>query len=787
MNRQALTIAVLLALLFVPVAPSATSSSGNPYSLGMQALLGAGQTDISLAVAADGRPLPDRFEKVQLKSFTAGGELVQTENLFDVQIEDGRALITRSGLERGQRLEVKAHIKDGSQNVLASETTVALRPDLTVARIEAPDRVVRKHAFTLTAVVAEIGGDTGALARVSVYDGSTPLESRPVTVPAGGETSVSFDLRLPDPGEHTLLVEVADAAPAEAFVANNSARAPLTVRVYDGDGAVVTEEQHATDVGAEILRDGGNAIDAAVAVEFALNATLPHTNGIGGGATILVHLADGENYAIDAREKAPAAATPTMFAGKSLANVNQSGCAVGVPGTLRALQVMLDRWGTLSLADTLRPATALAENGFPVGAALASATTEDRAANQPETRAVFRRPDGSPLQRGDWLRQPDLANTFRLIAREGPAALYTGEIAPALVAAQKRTRAVNCAGRMTLDDLASYDVTIRKPLFTTYRGYDVVTVPPSSSGGLVLLQALKLLQRFPLGDAGLGFGPASGKTLNVQIEALRLALADRAVWMGDDDPVFGYDVPVAGLLSDGYTGLRSALIGDNAWIPTVTAGNPDPFRSSGDPIEFEQAETAHTTHFSVVDKWGNMVSFTTTLTDGFGTGIMVAGYGFVLNDTLVNFNLNPQKNLLTGNPGANDAAPNRRAMGNTAPVLLFKDGEPVVATGSPGGGFIPSVVLQVVSNLVDQGMTLQQAVSAPRFWIQGPQLQIGWNAELPPLSLSYLRTLGQRLAPAPGGPRALGSAESLAVDPATYALSAASDPRAPDGSAIVLP
>jgi gamma-glutamyltranspeptidase/glutathione hydrolase len=167
---------------------------------------------------------------------------------------------------------------------------------------------------------------------------------------------------------------------------------------------------------------------------------------------------------------------------------------------------------------------------------------------------------------------------------------------------------------------------------------------------------------------------------------------------------------------------------------------------------------------------------------------MVPGYGFVLNDTLTNFNLTPQRNPGTGNPGANDPAPNRRAMGNTAPTLVFDgSGEPVFATGSPGGGFIPSIVLQVVSNLLDQGMTLQQAVAAPRFWIQGPQLGIGWNSAFPPASIAYLRSLGQRLAPTPGGPRALGSAESLAVDPETFALSAVSDPRAPDGSAILLP
>lgn len=787
-SHRLLLLAGLLALLLVPSAPSATSESGSPYDLSVRALRGTAATDIYLSVATDETTLPQSLRKVQLKTFSADGEHIRTENVFDVPLVDGQAVLTRDELERHQLLEVKALLKTGSNHVLEAAAHVALRPDLTVAELSAPDRVVRKQPFEVTASIAELAGDTTADATISLHDGDTTLASQPLQVLGGSRAAVTFGgLRIAEPGSHTLSVVVSGSDPAEAYTANNVDEAPLTVRVYDGDGVVVTEESHATDVGAEVLRAGGNAIDAAAAIQFALNVTLPHTTGIGGGSTILVHLAKGKTFAIDAREKAPAAATPNMFVGKALANANRSGCAVGVPGTLRAIQLMLDRWGTMSLGDTLAPATALAEDGFQVGAALASATTEERARTQPETRAVFRRPDGSPLQEGDFLRQPDLARTFRLLAQDGPAALYSGEIAPALIAAQTRTVAQACQGRMTLDDLASYDIVVRKPLFTSYRGYDVVSVPPSSSGGLVVLQALKLLRRFPLGTAP--FGADSCGATHLQIEALRLALADRAFWMGDDDPAFGFDVPVTGLLSDDYTGLRSELIHEDSRIPVAVPGNPEPFRDGGGPVEFDQPEALHTTHFSIVDKWGNMVSFTTTLTDGFGTGIMVPGYGFVLNDSLINFNFPaPVRNPGTGNPGANDAAPNRRAMGNTAPVLLFKDGEPLVATGSPGGIFIPSVVLQVVTNLVDQGRSIQDAVAAPRIWLNSPQGGIAWNASFPPDTIACLRALGDPLNrdPAPS-PRATGSAESLAVDPTTYALSAANDPRAPDGKAVVLP
>ena len=790
--------AAVLALSLVPAASSATPTAGSPYSLSVRALLGGGHTDVYLRLAGEVPRLPETLDKVQLKVFSPAGEHVSTENVFDVPLEDGVAVLERTGFARGDLVEVKAHAKDGSQNELVAETQVALRPDLTV-ELAAPARVVREQTFDVTVSVAELAGDTGAGATISVSDGLDLLATGRVEVGAGGRVEVPLAVKLTLPTcpeasttamwcrAHTLVATVSSADPGEFEVGNDSDSAPVDVRVYNGDGVVVTEEAHATEVGAAILRAGGNAVDAAAAVQFALGVTRPHTTGIGGGSTILIHLANGEDYAVDAREKAPAAATPTMFVGKTPANMrNQSGCAVGVPGTLAAVDLMLRRWGTMSLADTLQQPIELADDGFPVGYDLASATTEDRAAFQPETRAVFRTPNGDPLPVGYLLKQPDLANTYRLLAVQGASALYNGEIGPAVVAAQTRTRATGCAGKMTLGDLAAYTVKVTRPLFVHYRGYEVVSVPSSSAGGLVVLEALKLMQRFPLGDASLGYGPGAGKTLNVMIEATRLALADRDLWMGDDDPTFGYPVPAQCLLSDEYASLRSGLISDSARLPSPAAGDPCS-SGPGEPVEYDGPEGAHTTHFSIVDKWGNMVSFTTTLTDGFGTGITVPGYGFALNDSLVNFNLSPTKNAAQGNPGVNDPAPNRRARGNTAPVLIVKDGEPLVATGAWGGAWIPSMVLQVVSNVIDQGMTVQQAVQAPRFWVNGsgPTVGVGINAGFPDASIAYLRALGQQIAQ-PGG-ATFGATQSLGVDPVTFTLSGVSDTRSRDGSAIVLP
>ena len=515
-------------------------------------------------------------------------------------------------------------------------------------------------------------------------------------------------------------------------------------------GVVATAHPLASEVGAQVLDAGGNAIDAAVAIQFALNVVEPTSSGIGGGGFMMVHLADtNETLLVDSREKAPAAASSTMFlkcdpncdgtdleriGSQPLPNTNfteraTSGIAVGVPGTLLGVATVLERWGTITLADALQPAIKLAEEGFAINARLASLTSSARTTFQSETRALFRLPDGSPLPEGHFLVQPDLAKTFRKIASDGPMALYTGEIAAAIVAAQKRFRpevGPQGMGRMTTEDLFAYfnaGVDIREPTVGNYRGLTIKGMPPPSSGALTVIQILKHLEQFPLGDEAAGFGFGATKTLHVMIEAMRLAFASRAVWMGDADFV---ELPIVGLLADGYLGPRSAMIDMDVRMPSAPgAGDPRPFdpnfvqKSDGTTkvaTAASDTEGVNTTHFSVVDRWGNAVSYTSTIEGTWGTGIIVPGFGFLLNNEITDFNSAPTFNGDPDNfnPGANDVAPFKRPRSSMAPTMLFKDREVFAAYGSPGGSTIINSVVNMTLNLIDHGMTVQEAIDAPR-------------------------------------------------------------------------
>ena len=494
-------------------------------------------------------------------------------------------------------------------------------------------------------------------------------------------------------------------------------------------GVVSVSHPLAAEAGARVLERGGNAIDAAAAIQFMLNVVEPQFSGIGGGGFMIIHLAKtNETFAIDGREKAPATATPTMFLftgvppAQLFGLASTSGIAVGVPGTLKVIDTALKNYGTISLSDAMQSAIGVADNGFHVNTFLAGNIANDGGITslQPETAAIFR-PGGVALKEGDLLVRKDLAATFRLIAQKGPDVFYKGEIAQAIVAAAQRSRSPVAAeglGRMTLVDLANYDTKIRQPITANYRGYQLASMSPPSSGGLSVGQMLLELQRFPLGDAAQGFGFGATKTMHAMIEAMRLTFADRAVWMGDEDFVH---VPKKGLLDPTYVASRSAMIKLDSRMSTPTAGNPLPFDVAGldtkvrlAAIPFEEEKGVHTTHFSVVDKWGNVVSWTTTIEQTWGTGITVPGYGFLLNNELTDFNFTPAFNPATGNPGANDVAPNKRPRSSMSPSILFKDGEPIVAYGSPGGSTIINSVLNVTLNLIDHGMTIQQAIDAPR-------------------------------------------------------------------------
>lgn len=544
-------------------------------------------------------------------------------------------------------------------------------------------------------------------------------------------------------------------------------------------GVVATSEPHAARIGAEILRRGGNAIDAAAAVQFALNVVEPESSGIGGGGFMLIYLADEKkSIAIDSRETAPAAATADMFVpfidngGFSVAST--SGVSVGVPGTLKGVELALQKWGTMSLSETLQPAIALARDGFRVGRQLAESSTSRRLQNEPgnpaydAARQVFR-PGGAPVQQDQLLVQPDLARTLQLIADQGSEVFYTGEIARAIVATQKASRdqRPEGRGRMTLEDLANYQAVIREPLSGEYRGYTITSMGPPSSGALTLLQILKLVERFPIGDPEAGFGFGAPRTLNVMIEAMRLAFADRALWMGDEDFV---PVPGEGLLHDDYIALRSALIDPDRRQERVVPGDPRPFQAQQRGEEQKLAalppaldKGVNTTHFSIIDRQGNLVSYTTTVESAWGTGLMVPGYGFLLNNELTDFNFvpgfNPDPNNY--NPGANDVAPHKRPRSSMSPSLLFRDGQPLAAYGSPGGSTIIDSVVNVSLNLIDHGMAIQEAVDAPRLAQTRANGSVGRESGFSEQVMQALQRLGHVLRE----PSDIGSVQAVVIDP----------------------
>lgn len=577
-------------------------------------------------------------------------------------------------------------------------------------------------------------------------------------------------------------------------------------------GVVAVSHPLAAEAGARALERGGNAIDAAAAIQFVLNVVEPQFSGIGGGGFMMIHLAaSGETFAVDSRERAPAAATPGMFApgGTPLTFLaaSTSGLSVGVPGTLLGVDTALRRWGTQTLAEALTPAIQIAEQGFRINRFLAANIASDggRTSFQPETAAIFR-PGGVPLAEGDLLVQPDLAKTFKLIASQGTDVFYTGEIAQAIVEAQKRTRTpvpADGVGRMALSDLAAYAIAIRQPITVDYRGWQVASMSPPSSGGLTVGQMLEILERYPVGSTTQGFGFGATKTMHVMIESMRLAFADRAVWMGDEDFV---KVPKKGLLDAGYVASRAAAINLNSRMTTPAAGNPLPFnvaRGVATPrvqlavIPFEGEKGVHTTHFSVVDKHGNVVSYTTTIENTWGTGITVPGYGFLLNNELTDFNFVPALNLATGNPGANDVAPFKRPRSSMSPTIVFKNGQPFAAYGSPGGSTIINSVLNVTLNLIDHGMTIQGAIDAPRLSVTSALGTLSCETGLPFMqpafsdaTLAALKALGHFSNAATGAlacsTTTIGSVQGVIVDLQTGKQYGGADQRR-EGTVITLP
>ncbi|MEM8876476.1 MAG: gamma-glutamyltransferase [Pseudomonadota bacterium] len=552
--------------------------------------------------------------------------------------------------------------------------------------------------------------------------------------------------------------------------------------VFARNGMVASQEEQASQIGIDILRRGGNAVDAAVAVGFALAVTLPRAGNLGGGGFMLVHLAEsGETIALDYRETAPAAASAGMFLGEDGAADPElsrfTGLGIGVPGTVAGLITAHSEYGsgTLSLADLIAPALALAEGGFPVGQDLHLSLNRAaaRLGNDDYTRGIFypgtTSEDIVAPEIGAVLRQRDLAGTLRRIAQDGRAGFYGGPIATAI--AETVTR---IGGKMTVEDLASYKVRIRAPIRGWYRGYEIVSMPPPSSGGLHVAQILAMLEAYDLTE----MGPGSADATHLLAEAMRRAYADRATWLGDPDFT---SVPTAALLSQAYLGERGSTIDLANATPSseVSAGRPE-----GAP------EPPQTTHFSIVDSDGNAVSNTYTLNFSYGVAVAAEGTGVLLNNELDDFAAAPGVANAYGLVGgaANAPAPNKRPLSSMSPTIVFApilDGNddgpkrPWLVTGSPGGSRIISIVTQMIVNMIDHGMNVAEATAFPRMHHQWLPDRLFLERGFSPDTIAILRARGHDVEMR----RASGSTQSIVKRPDGW-LAGATDPRR-SGSAAV--
>ena len=505
------------------------------------------------------------------------------------------------------------------------------------------------------------------------------------------------------------------------------------------EGAVASRSPLATEAGIGVLRRGGNAIDAAVAMGFALAVTHPSAGNLGGGGFMVIRLANGELVANDHREKAPLKAHRDMFlddGGEVVDGLSTaSHLSVGVPGSVDGLLGVLERHGTLSRREVIAPALALARDGFPLPPDLAGqfARLRSRFEPYPASLAKFTRAGGEPLEAGDLFRQPDLAATLARIAEHGRAGFYEGTTADLIVA-----ETAQGGGLIDHRDLAEYRSVWRKPVRGTYRGYQIVSMPPPSSGGALLIQMLNMLEPYDLAALGRG-SPAA---VHLMVEAQRRAYADRAEHLGDTD---FYDVPLAMLMDKNYARHR---FGD--FDPRAASRSKD--IGAGNWPE----ESPETTHVSAMDRAGNAVAYTTTLNLGYGSKIVVTGAGFLLNNEMDDFSSKPGAPNSFGLVGgeANAIEPGKRMLSSMTPTLVLKDGEPILVTGSPGGSTIITTVLQVVTNVIDHGMDVATAVAAPRFHHQWLPNQVRYEPDAVSAdtlaSLEKMGHVGFRRTPAIG-------------------------------------
>jgi len=552
-----------------------------------------------------------------------------------------------------------------------------------------------------------------------------------------------------------------------SFTTRAASREPVRAR----HGIVASTNQLASNVGVDIMKRGGNAVDAAIAVAFALAVTHPAAGNLGGGGFMMIRLQDGRTTAIDYREMAPSAATRNIYLDKNGNVIEGEGGSIegyraaGVPGTVRGMELALRKYGSgkLTWTQLIEPARRLAANGFIVNYTLARGLRGNREylSKYPETKRIYLN-NGKLYNEGDVFVQPDLAATFARLQQRGPNEFYTGQTAQLIAADMKRHN-----GLLTLDDLRGYVAKERQPLRGNYRGYEVISMPPPSSGGAVLIEMLNILEGYDLKKMDW----ASSDRYHLMTEAMRRAFADRAEYMGDTDFA---KVPIAGLIDKKYAAqLRNTI-------------NPERASSSeqvkaGKPLGYESEET---THFTVVDAEGNAVANTYTLNNSYGSAVVAKGTGLLMNDEMDDFAAKPGTANLYGliQGERNAVAPHKRPLSAMTPTfVLRKDGSLWFTVGSPGGPTIINTVLDVITNVVDYGMNIQQAIDAPRIHHQWLPDELVFE----PYGLSgdtqnALASRGHKL----GKPRYLGDAEGIMIEEKTGMRLGATDPRRSDGLAV---
>lgn len=568
----------------------------------------------------------------------------------------------------------------------------------------------------------------------------------------------------------TLLITISIfATPFSASARVNSvlpAREPVRAK----HGIVASTDNTASQVGVDVMKRGGNAVDAAIAVALALAVTYPAAGNLGGGGFMMIRLRNGKTTAIDYREMAPSSAHRNVYLDKDGNLIKGEGSstvgyrASGVPGTVAGMELALKRYGSgkLTWAQLVEPARRLASEGFPLGYGLARSLNGNQYLSKyPETRRIFLR-QGNFYKEGEVFRQPELAATLSRLQRSGPGEFYHGQTAQLIAEDMKRNN-----GLITMADMRAYVAKEREPLRGNYRGYDVISMPPPSSGGAVLLEMLNILEGFELGN----YDWASSERYHLTVEAMRRAFADRAEYMGDSDFV---KVPVAGLIDKSYADkLRQSINFERASTSTeVRAGQPTGY------------ESEETTHFTVVDEQGNAVANTYTLNDSFGSGVVVKGTGIFMNNEMDDFAAKPGTANLYGliQGERNAVAPRKRPLSAMTPTfVLRKDGSLWFTTGSPGGPTIINTVLQIITNVIDYKMNIQQAIDAPRIHHQWLPDELVFE----PYGLSgdtqkALLARGHKFAK----PTYLGNAEGIMIEEKTGVRLGATDPRRSDGMAV---